>query len=402
MESRSAQPSTRYPLFIEQERVDKLTDRILGLVRTGRYFDTAWIVLTSHSYPRPPPKEANTDQGSVFLLTREQLLGVGSNQRGVSRIVSSGQVLRTVDMAGANPAHRDNTIEMLPLVYEGWDASLGLRPGEVCLQAAPSAPYADLLWSPYSHQCVLNPAHEEALSGGFVLIRNHILELRHPGLDLRFPVLTRFDERVQPDRVVLDATVSRAVGLRPGEFIALGRLPASNAQIRRRIFSFRHCVCRVHVATTTDMEKPIARVSESVLDVLGIPSGSQVVVEGVANGDRGPVMTLLTRRILAVREPDEITRTTGIPSVATHVGHADIPSVHLDLNARQALGVSPGSAVYVRPSLGSALTGRFTEVGAVLLISFVSATILNDTLVAVIAGVLFAFVSTIIILKRYR
>ena len=397
---RSAQPAARYPLFVEPAYVDELTERILGLIKTGRYFDTAWIALTSHPFPRSP-KQKHADQGTVFLLTREQLLGVRSGRHSVTRIISSGQVLRTVNAAGADPAHRDNTVEMLPLVFEGWEATKGLRAGELGLQAAASAPFAELLRSPYSHQCVLNPAHSDALGEGFVLVRNHILEQRHPGLDLRFPVLTRFDARVHPDRVVLDATTSRAVGLRAGEFVGISRLPASDARVRRRIFSFRHCVCRVQSATTTDMEKPIGRVSESVLDILGIPSGSQAIIEGVADGEQGPVMTRLSTRVLVDRG-DDTSRKTGVPTLTTHTGAPDLPSVFLDLNARQALGVSLGSAVYVRPSLGSALTGRFTEVGAVLLLSFVSATMLNDVVVAVIAGVLFTLLSTLIILKRFR
>jgi hypothetical protein len=390
----------RYPLLVEPYELRRICRSLSTYCARSNYYDPAWIVARGEVLDSDG---ACLRECRVILLTREQLKSLAVAPRSERCRLNNNQVLRTVDVSREDAVDRKWTVELQQLKFLPAAADHALIADELLLQAMPSAPFADKLTSQYSYYCVLNPVHRQRYGYGFLLVRNEQLERDYLGFKARLAIQSAFDDRVRPDAVGLDWTTSLAIGLRPGELVGVSPLPVAHADFRRRVFRFRHCLCRAVGATVLDMEQPIARLPSSVFDVLGLQGGNKVVLEGSSVIEEKERLSKITLRALEDREGHERwTIATAVPSFTDIVGLPDLPFVAIDLEARMRLGITPGSPLYVRPAFSSVIVAEFTSISLVLLAAIFSAAALQSLGLALILIAVYLTVTTLILVQRFR
>jgi hypothetical protein len=224
----------------------------------------------------------------------------------------------------------------------------------------------------------------------------------YPGIEARFAVLVLYSDKVSPSDVVLSEAVRVCIGLRAGEPVELYPLSAPRKpRFRRTIFRFRHSVCRVIPASTLDMDNPVARVTPAVLDLLGLPSGSRVVIEAL--GRRSGQENLRSAALRALEEREgRMPLNINMPDVLDIMGSVDHPMIALDRTSREILGVTTGAAVYVRPAVLSVVADEFTSVSLVLLTIVIGAAASDAPVVAGAAALFYAVLAIGILLRRLR
>jgi hypothetical protein len=399
----SPQLGFRYPILVSPKELQSISASLADFCARGHYYDPAWVILSAEIVG--PDWSLTSEECYVALLTKDQLLAVMTDQSSSLCRLSNDQIIRTVDPSAKDPVDRSWTIELQDIKFLGTPSYTPRLPGELQLQAMPSSPFADTTKAANSYYCILHPDHKQRYGPGFALIRNDQLESEYGGLKARLAVLTAYDSEVPKNKVVLDWTTTLAIGLRQGEFVAVSPLPVSYAGFRRRVLGFRHCLCRAQQTTMLDMEKPIARMPEAVFDVLGIESGTEVVLEGLSV-DTGKI-TKLTLHALVDRgsldDPrHEVKVKTGVPNFDNITGWSDLPFVAIDLEARLRLGISPGTAVYVRPAFSGLVAREFMSISVVLLAATFSAAALQNVALAVISVAVYVFLSGMVLVQRLR
>lgn len=281
--------------------------------------------------------------------------------------------------------------------------------GDLVLQATPTSPLAKELPSQHAFYALVNPHHEATLGRGFCVVSNPLLEAEFPGAALHFPVAVHYLSSVPIERVALDDTVLLAVGARPGEPCSLrsvrrGRL---DHLLARRLFAYRHAVCRVTTSTTTDQEKPLVRLPVDVCDVLGITSDSKVVVESVAPAGSDAV-SIRRARFRALEMRSEVSvgapvrlRGTG-PNFLGLVGSIDLPQVAMDKVRRETVGASIDGPVYVRPAVGSLLAAEISAVTLLLGAGLIGTLATENTELAAVLVAGFLVLVVIQAIRRLR
>jgi hypothetical protein len=382
------QIAARYLVAGDVSAQEEICAALSAARRLSAHYDPAWLALS------PTP-----DDGTIiiFALTRAQveILDIWLPACGV--VLNNGQTIKTVDTKGNQWWSRQNTYELstwhIPVPRNGT-----VDPSAVQLQAIPSAPFAYKLGSPNAYFCVVNPCHQPALGRGFAIVINPYLEQDYRGIAARFPVLIRFSDKVPLDRVSIDETVAVAIGLRAGEPLLVQRGPRRH-QSSRRILSFRHAVCRAVPAATLDMEKPVVRLSNAVFDVLGVSSGSRIVIEGLGEVAQRRLSRVVVR---GLEERSERLALGGTPDILDIVGSVDLPAIAMDLATRERLGVSRGTAVYVRPALGSILADEFTSLSFVLLAATVGSIVSNHVIITVVLITIYSVLTLMYIGRKLR
>jgi hypothetical protein len=154
------------------------------------------------------------------------------------------------------------------------------------------------------------------------------------------------------------------------------------------------------------MEKPVIRTTEAVFDILGISPGSRIVVEAVKIEDGKPRLTSIELRALLDRDHPScnnvIPNGRGLMSIPDRVGQNDLPMVAIDLNARNRLGITAGSAVYIRPAISSAFAGEITGITAVTLTAMLSAAALQNITIALFIAAFYTALLLVVLLNRFK
>jgi hypothetical protein len=401
----SAPIQERYPVLANKDDLVEFTKVLSELCRRGRYFDQAWPCLVPSANAALPV----VDGHRVLLLTRTQLLAINPSKDSITCLLSNRQLLRTVGQSSLASLDRKCTLELQLLKFAGHRASFGnnassLVPNEIILQASPSSPYVELLRSSHSYYCILNPVHRSSFGKGYVMLRNGYIEHDYPEAMARLPVLVKYDDNISARKIALDFSSLIAIGLPPGHHVGVSPAGGDRADLRRRILGNRHCLARVHKTTISDMEKPIARLPEAAFDILGIAPGDNVVAESILHGT-SPSVTRITLRALPEREHSDFFERriqTGLPNYESIIGAEDLLMINIDLNARQALGVTPGSTVYIRPAVTSILGREFAAISLVMIGAIFSAAALSNEPAAVVAGALYVALAAVIAISRLR
>ena len=127
----------------------------------------------------------------------------------------------------------------------------------------------------------------------------------------------------------------------------------------------RRMVARVRASDDVDVGYPVCRLEKRVLDVLGLDSGDDVVINSRlmdvttnAQWSDGKLRSIRTRALLD--SGSEGKAHDGGLALEPTIGADTLPRVSLDLLRRQAVGVLPGEAVLLRPAFGSLLTKEIT------------------------------------------
>lgn len=384
----------RYPVSTDGIDPDELFEIFSGLCRRGRHYDCIWLNLTATVGEDEIPHR-------LALLTESQMQAVPDGRTEWVGRMANGQELTTIPDERRRRPIRELTVECQSSRYHQFSPA----PGEIVLATTPSAPYAERLATSHSYYCIANKCHRDALGHGYVLLRNAMLEEDYHDLRARLAVRVVYSDRVPEDRVVLDISAMVAIGLPAGEVIGVRRLHGRSGRIQRRIFGNRHSIVRALKTTTMDMEKPVARMPQSVFDLLGLPDGGRIVLEAAAIEDDASRLSRLTLRALPIREisPTHLIRTRiGVPDIPSLVGQEDFPPIYIDVNARQKLGISPGSAVYVRPAVTNILAREFTAISLALIAAIAASSALKNVAVAVAATVLYVLFASLIAIRRLR
>jgi len=130
------------------------------------------------------------------------------------------------------------------------------------------------------------------------------------------------------------------------------------------LFGNRRGVVRVGRTAMIDIEKPITRLPEEVLDLLGLSLGERVIVEALGVTKERSTARSVSLRALPMRSRSSLLdarSTVGVPDFQQLVGDEDVPLISLDLAARERLGIVPGAPVYLRPAISGVLAREFSS-----------------------------------------
>jgi hypothetical protein len=385
----------RFPVYFTEVDRDEVVGSLAALARRSPYFDRACVLLqTSDLSGRPAA-------GFLALVTRAQAHGLPKGHPPASLVLDNGRVVQAVDPDDLTPS----TLE-----YQGAEYLNGCGPdqpgdAELMLLTTPSSPFADRTHNRHSYFCLLHPAHATRITTDYVYVRNPFFAVDFPELRTAIPVRVIFDERVSPGRVVADSTTLFAIGLPLGEPVLLGTCHGRAGRLRDTLFGHRHAIARVGRTAVIDIEKPVTRMPEEMMDLLGTSPGDRVIVEAAAYRDARHEVTRVSLRALPWRErsPLLVARSsTGVPDYQHLVGDEDFPEVSLDLATRQRLGVVPGAAVYVWPAVTSLLGREFTSVSVILVAAIFSAAALQSLLLAAVSASIYLVLTVLIVGARLR
>jgi hypothetical protein len=246
-----------------------------------------------------------------------------------------------------------------------------------------------------------------------------------PGYAIGRADLARLDAiarvRVDPDpdtptdRVWLDYVIRDAIGVELGETVRL-----TPVEVRRRHWPDRiigpplYATVRVQAADLITVEREVCLLNGLTLELLGIHSGDEVVLEGRAGAD-GVVEQL---RLKAFETTDAVQvmreREQGgdfnvrYPSARDALGtHPDIPWIFLDKTTRALLGLGGQqlATVRVRASRSFQLRQELREMLLVLVIAFLGLVGLIThpaVQLSIIAGMIGVIVAAIVVRMRGR
>lgn len=360
---------------VREALCDHSTVRLVG--------ESAWIEL---------PGEINGETVRIFMLSREQRAQTQGH-------ILPPEVLHLCNGQLVDAGYLDKPYRQIPLAWA--EGSPGLTAdGIEYFQTIDSSKFSRALASPHSYYVILNTHTAQTHDTGWVKVSNH---LTAPGFredsTPSFAVQTIFSDRVGVREVALDETVSVAIGMREGELVHVESIEPKIGTLRRQAFSFRHSVVRVIGATTMDMEKPVVRLPVGVLDILGVTSGSRVVIEALSRGDDR--IRKASVRVLEERDQGD-TRVGGLFDVLDITGSVDLPSIAMDLTMRKRLGIHRGDPIYVRPEFGSVLFEEITTVTFALLAVAVGAYAASEHLLATIFAALYVILSAVGLWRKFR
>ncbi len=135
-----------------------------------------------------------------------------------------------------------------------------------------------------------------------------------------------------------------------------------------RLLRYQYIVCRVHVALNVDMEKPIARLSENSLEVIGVAPGDKVRVIGELSSRSVRCLALSS---ISTLPSEDMKRAFGEPFGAAVDSDSGLPWCTLDKQTRDELDVKPWDNVLVSRSLWQVLASEFRSVGLAISLSLV-------------------------------
>jgi hypothetical protein len=222
------------------------------------------------------------------------------------------------------------------------------------------------------------------------------------------------DRSVEEGCVKLDQTIRNALGVELRERVEVAPVTAAASRrhgvSQRLLGESRYIVARVQTADLATVEQDACALSEIALDLLGVSSGDDVVLEGQAD-EHGRVRTM---RVRAFRAPDDMTglreQVSGgemnarFPSAREALGiYPDLPWAFLDARTRDHLGLGKLHPVRIRAERGQQMRKEFRELTLIIAIALLGI-LTSDLPVAVrlAALVLLPLTIMIVVLVRLR
>jgi hypothetical protein len=392
----AVQPCWRYPLAVPTARAPQILDRLQKC-----FVEAAPdpCVIISHGCRSSDASGDSGDTYDILLLAEDQLACV-RDMTGPQRryLLPTGQLISAAaqsEKPGRKP-HR------LPPPYGAqYPAFPGTKHPDGQFHAISPAMLPQAPNRTYAFLCLLHPTHRPTFGSGMIMLRNPELETRYPGLVARFPILVEYRDSLDQRAAALDEKILLTVGLRWGDMCELQPLNLEAPRLSRWLFTYRHTLCRVTYASTTDQEKPFARMPAEVFDVLGVQSGARVVVEGLSQEEPSRGVRRVVLRGLEKRQ-DPLPQHSNMPDYFAEVGSVDLPSIALDLASRRALGVSAGSAVYVRPAFRSALLVEVSSVFLLLAAALVGTIAQSNWALGIAICILYLSIVIVMAASRFR
>lgn len=215
--------------------------------------------------------------------------------------------------------------------------------------------------------------------------------------------------------VELDEVIRLALGVEVGEDVTLTGIRVHHRRwLNYLIGRPFYVTCRVQLADPATAEREVCLLDPLTLDLLGIESGAEVVVEGRAD-DQGEALQI---RLKALAVTDSVRQrreaVTGgdfgarFPSVRDALGVVhEIPWIYIDSTGRSLLGIAgqPLATVRVRPSRSFQLRQELREVLVILGLAFIGVIeLLSQTWAraGVLVGMVALVVATISVRMRGR
>jgi len=137
-----------------------------------------------------------------------------------------------------------------------------------------------------------------------------------------------------------------------------------------RLVKQQYLICRVHNAMTRDMEKPIARLKEDSMKVIGVQPGEKVLL--ISENSRKRVRLRCLALDPGINVPTETLTATWPqphPDALCEDQEMNLPWITLDLQTRLKLGVEPWQPIIVGRDPLHAVALEFTTVAMGLALS---------------------------------
>ena len=394
----------RYLVFVERVNEQRVQEELLAFGGAAFVQESLWIEFPSiRTYDPGVDLVGDISPGvALFLLTREQAECVGFHiTDGAAPTVTPHDYFvlpneQVIDTRTTMEPYR----RILQRYPEG--AQRIQADGAEYFQSFDSSDFISGHGSPHSYFGVVNSRYRDRFATSWVLVTAPKFAASPNGQGnhlLSFPILIRFSDTIGFHNIALDQTVSTAIGLSEGEVVRLTPLRIKARNIRRSVFAFRHTIVRVSSTNAMDMEKPIVRIEAGVQDILGVSTGDRVVIESFDR--RKEKLGRIVIRQLEDRGVVE-DRSRGALNVSALTGDTDIPIVSMDLATRKRLGVQRGDAVYLRPSILSALLKEFSALSLVLLSSIIGAVAADLPLLATALGGTYGLLALAVLWSRFK
>jgi hypothetical protein len=204
-------------------------------------------------------------------------------------------------------------------------------------------------------------------------------------------IVTDAVPQTEQPTIQLDLSIRVAIGLQAGEAVTL--TPAHTGQKRWSDLFFgrpNYVICRVQPADRATAEHEICLLDELTLEMLGVASGDEVVVEGFPNSD-GVVPSLRVKTFKTSTSIQELREelhggnlASRYPSSRDALGSfPDLPWTFIDASLREALGLQDQrlGTVRVHCSRSYQLKKELREMMLLLGIAFIGVvTVLKETI----------------------
>jgi hypothetical protein len=146
----------------------------------------------------------------------------------------------------------------------------------------------------------------------------------------------------------------------------------------------RYVALRAHKVDVLDMEKNVVRVEKSVLDILGIKSGSRVIIEAWDLQSDDPQIKQVSLRALELeegflekrQEREEPSQEARYPKASELLGiDPDIRGIYIDSHERRdILGIGSIDPVRIRGNINDLVAREFAESGLLFFVSLFALT----------------------------
>lgn len=336
----------RRPVVVATKHAEQTILALTAERAAGRDHDGNWLALPGCSCD-------SGATGTLFLVTPSQRDCIRSWARHGEWVLPNSQIMKLhgTSVEGVNDKpylvhdlRLVNQPQLPPNTYQTYPISE--LPRGSTSRRAPIAVLA-------------NPALRPIFGWHYIQVSGVRFEALGKPLQLALPVA--YDEHLPTGRVAIHQTLLRALGIRPGEWC---QLQPTHARLDIRdhwgIFRDRHVVVRAMPPIgDTDVGYPVTRMSDEVMDLLGLLPGDRVLVRGqLRTHTTRSGATLLNRELRALpRRSAE--RPLGV-DLRSAIGVDSLPLVTLDLIRRKQLGIEPGQPVLMRPAFRSLAAGEIT------------------------------------------
>ena len=378
----------RRPVVVATEHVELSLQSLQDKRAIGQDEDGTWLTLPGCS------GEAGAT-GTLFLVTPAQGYRIRWWARDGEWVLPNCQIIHLLGTSGgdiddkpylAHDLHFLNRPKLPHGTYQTFP--INELPRGSTAQRAPFAVLA-------------NPALRSTFGRHYVQVSGLSVATLEKPLRIALPMV--YDEHLPAERVAIHETLLRALGIRNGEYCVL-QPTNSRLDIRDRLGIFRDRQVIVRAVRSTgdvDVGYPVTRLSEEVMDLLGLVSGEHVVVMGnlrtSASRRRTRLLKLELRALLQRSEEHPAS-----PDLRSAIGVDSLPLATMDLLRRQRLGIEHGQPVLMRPAFGSLAAAEVTVALNGLALAAAGSLVADRPAIAVASGLTFLGLLLLSFYRRFR
>lgn len=385
----------RIPAIAPDGGSQDIMQRLLDHHANGNSLDSAWIAFEDCR------RTSDGHSGRLLLLTPEQLEVLVPPTADGEWLLPNGQLMT---IKAATSGTSGDPYMMYPLRFQ-----LGIAPcidGDGVFQLFPFNELPFLAGRDRAALAVhLNPKDHARFGRRYAVLSNPKLSGRLMGVGLEFPVIPVSARAVPIGRVAVHETAVRALGLRHGELCIL-RPTTRTLSVSDRLgfLRDRRVIVRTRPAGDVDVGYPVARLNQEVMDVLGTCDREDIVLTGQmsepsSRASRTAPVAEIKVRALIRREGSTIEQNNDFHA---EIGLDRLPTISLDLLRRQALGVTLGSPITVRPAFGSLLATELALAMNALALGAAASVVSNNLVLAAALSSAFLFLLIYLFMRRFK